>query len=131
MTGKESDDLYAGGYGGAEQFDPSDTLTGDNTEDPLDAGYTVPDTQPLGTRFGTTAREQEAGETLDQRLSEEEPDIDADDVAFTDVEGRTGRLVAPDEGSGFDDESDAIAYDVGRAGSASSAEEAAIHIINE
>ncbi|SDJ01628.1 hypothetical protein SAMN05444157_1296 [Frankineae bacterium MT45] len=130
MTGKESDDLYAGGYGGAEQFDPSDTLTGDNTEDPLDAGYTVPDREPKATRYGTTAREQEAGESLDQRLAEEEPDID-DDVAFTDVEERAGRLVAPDEGSGFDDETDAIATDVGRAGYASSAEEAAIHIIND
>ena len=39
----ESDDLYVGGIIGESQEDPSETLTGDNTEDPLDAGYTPPD----------------------------------------------------------------------------------------
>ena len=35
---KESDDLYVGGMVDRDQVDPSDSLTGDNTEDPLDAG---------------------------------------------------------------------------------------------
>ena len=50
-----------------------------------------------------------------------------------DVEGddRAGRLVAPDEGAHASVESDLIASDRGRAGYASSAEEAAVHIIDD
>jgi hypothetical protein len=38
-----------------------------------------------------------------------------------------GRLVAPDEGYGFDNESDSVAYDAGASGGGASAEELAIH----
>jgi hypothetical protein len=38
-----------------------------------------------------------------------------------------GRLVAPDEGYGFDDEADSVAYDAGAAGGGASAEELAMH----
>jgi hypothetical protein len=129
-----SDDLYVAGFGGNDQLDPAETLTGDNTEDPLDAGYTVPDRQPKSTRYGTTAEEQLAGESLDELLAEEEPDVTADDdLDFDAVDGgpapRVGRLVAPDEGAHSDLETDEIAFDVGRAGSAASAEEAAVHIV--
>jgi hypothetical protein len=41
-----------------------------------------------------------------------------------------GRLVDPDEGSGFDDEPDSVAYDAGAAGGGASAEEAAMHETN-
>jgi hypothetical protein len=43
---------------------------------------------------------------------------------------RAGRLVAPDEGVDVDDESDLLASDVGIDGSAASAEEAAVHVID-
>ena len=138
----ESDDLYAGGFAGADQVDPSESLTGDNTEDPLDAGYSPPDREPHATRYGTTAEEQRAGESLDQLLAEEEPDIDSSSESDSDeeypdwdedfeVEPRAGRLVAPDEGAHADQEADEIATDVGRAGYAASAEEAAMHIEDE
>lgn len=117
-----SDDLYDGGFEGGDQLDPSESLTGDNTEDPLDAGYSPPDREPRATRYGDS-------ETLDQRLAEEEPDVEeSDEWSDEDREPRAGRLVEPDEGSHPDRESDAIADDVGRAGYASSAEEAAVHI---
>jgi hypothetical protein len=117
-----SDDLYDGGFEGGDQLDPSESLTGDNTEDPLDAGYSPPDREPRATRYGDS-------ETLDQRLDEEEPDVEeSDEWSDEDQEPRAGRLVEPDEGSHPDRESDAIADDVGRAGCASSAEEAAVHI---
>jgi hypothetical protein len=38
-----------------------------------------------------------------------------------------GRLVAPDEGSGWDEEPDSVAYDAGAAGGGASAEELAMH----
>ena len=132
-----SDDLYEGGFGGPDQVDPSESLTGDNTEDPLDAGYSPPDREPRATRFGTTAEEQRHGESLDQLLAEEEPEIDASDHdddpdwRDDDEDPRTGRLVAPDEGAHGDEESDEIATDVGRAGYAASAEEAAMHTFDE
>jgi hypothetical protein len=123
-----SDDLYEGGFEGGDQIDPSESLTGDNTEDPLDAGYVPPDREPRATRYGTTADEQFAGESLEQRLAEEEPDVGSSDLADSEPDERAGRLVAPDEGAHPDVESDEIAFDVGRAGYAASAEEAAVHI---
>ncbi|NMO50569.1 hypothetical protein HH310_05095 [Actinoplanes sp. TBRC 11911] len=54
-----------------------------------------------------------------------------DDGQLDDDDPETvGRLVAPDEGYGFDDETDAIAYDAGAAGGGASAEELAIHETN-
>ncbi len=126
-----SDNIYNDSFEGNDQLDPSETLTGDNTEDPLDAGYSPPDYEPKATRFGTTAEEERSGESLDQLLAEEEPDITVEDVTFSAAEERAGRLVAPDEGAHEDEEKDEVAYDVGRAGDAASAEEAAVHVIEE
>ncbi len=123
----------------APQLDNTDTLLGqDLRSDPLDAGYSPPDYEPKSTRFGTTAEEQRQGETLDQRLAEEEPDVSADDLPEGDFDeidsspdARAGRLYAPDEGAHSDDESDAVAFDAGISGGSASAEEAAVHIIGE
>jgi hypothetical protein len=41
-----------------------------------------------------------------------------------------GRLVAPDEGYGFDDEPDSVAYDAGASGGGATAEELAMHETN-
>jgi hypothetical protein len=123
----------------AGQLENSETLLSqDLRSDPLDTGYDPPDYEPKATRFGTTAEEQREGETLDQRLAEEEPDVSADDVPpgdFDEIDAspdaRAGRLYAPDEGAHGDEESDAIAYDAGVSGGSASAEEAAVHIIGE
>ena len=124
------DDVYVGGVEDAEFMDQAETLTGEDPDEPMDTGYSPPDYQPVATRFGTTAAEQAQGESLDQRLAEEEPDIDVDTPPRVDV-SRAGRLVAPDEGAHGDDESESIAFDVGKAGSAASSEEAAMHIVDE
>ena len=125
-----SDDLYEGGFEGGDQVDPSETLTGDDTEDPLDFGYSPTEREPHATRYGTTAEEQFEGETLEQRLAEEEPDVGAASEDWFDDEPdqRAGRLVAPDEGAHPDVDEDETAEDVGLDGLASSAEEAAVHI---
>ena len=144
----ENDDLYGdsvyeGGVEDAEDMDPAENLTGDgiDLDEPLDTSYSPPDRRPAATRWGTTGEEQAAGESLDQRLSEEEPDPTAgpDDYAEDGGSGedggaaepRAGRLVAPDEGAHGDTEKDEIARDVGKAGSAASAEEAAVHVVDE
>ena len=133
------------------QLSADDTLVDRGLDDALDEGYSPPE-RPRGLdAFGTTAAEQQQGETLEQRLRQEEPDPTADpdaplsrndldddealsesDEFFDDDEvgdQRAGRLRAPDEGIFEDDEKDEIAEDTGIDGGAASAEEAAVHII--
>lgn len=125
------DDIYDGFIEGSSQLDPADSLTGQIGEDPLDAGYSPPDREPMATRWAQTEAEELSGDTLDQRLRQEEPDLTEDSIEGYDEDTRAGRLVAPDEGAHGDFESQAIASDVGRAGWAASAEEAAMHIVDE
>jgi hypothetical protein len=110
----ETDDPYEGTIVGNSQEDASETLTGDNTQDGLDAGYNPPD-RPQKSWRGETAAEAMEGESLDARLAEEEPDVSESDLDRADEQERTGRLVAPDEGAHEDVEADEIATDVGRA----------------
>ncbi len=129
-----------------EVADASDTLEGNPGDDPLDRGVIPPERWSAGIK---TAGEQES---LDQLLAEEEPDTpfdvdddlpeDSDDDAEADeyLDGlllddgpdpRAGRLVAEDEGAHADDEADLVARDVGIDGGAASAEEAAVHVVED
>jgi hypothetical protein len=135
-------------------LDPSDTLDGAPDGDPLEAGYLPTDRWSAGMRFGSTEAEERAGESLDQLLAEEEPDITLDpaeeepdedagsdeDAGDEDVDGlllddgpdpRAGRLVADDEGAHAPEEPDLVAYDAGIDGGAASAEEAAVHVVDD
>ena len=134
-------------------LDTSDTLAGEPGDDPLDRGVVTPERWSAGMRYGATADEQREGESLDQLLAEEEPDIafDADDeepsdaggdddAADEDIDGlllddgadpRAGRLVAEDEGAHSDSEADLAARDTGIDGGAATAEEAAMHVVDE
>lgn len=128
------------------QLEPEDTLIERGGADILDEGYSPPE-QPYGPgAFGPP-------ETLDQRLAEEEPDpASRINVMFDDAEQqrsdeaerasefppraevgqmRAGRLLAPDRGFGDDTEAELFAQDVGINGGAASAEEAAMHIIED
>src|SRR5690349_15606055 len=124
-------------------LDNSDTLDGNPAGDPLDVGYEASDKWSGADRFGTTAAEQRQGESLDQLLAEEEPDIDPyadpdpdgdeDDIARrgTEADPRAGRLYSEDEGLGPDEERDAVGYDAGIDYGGASAEEAAIHVTDD
>jgi Family of unknown function (DUF5709) len=93
---------------------------------------------------GVTPRERYQGETLDELLAEEEPDpamqfadeLDDDDpegefLEDTEIGGRrAGRLVSTNDGL-YDDEPELLALDVGIDGGAASAEEAAVHLIDD
>ena len=136
-----------------EVKDASDTLEGNPGDDPLDRGVAPPERWSAGIRYGSTAEEQEEGESLDQLLSEEEPDaaFEADDerpediaadenAADEDVDGlllddgpdpRAGRLVAEDEGAHPAGEADLVAHDAGIDGGAATAEEAAVHVVDD
>ena len=120
------------------QGQPYDTLDDRGVADVLDEGIVPPQKWSPGQGFGNTAAEQREGETLDQRIAQEEPEPDPYAEERPDVidDGqvgaeRSGRLVAPDEGAHEDTERDAVAYDVGIDGAAATAEEAAMHVIPE
>jgi len=87
--------------------------------------------------LGNTADEALQGESLDQRLRQEVPDVDPYAVDGENVGGpevgsdRSGRLVAPDQGLSEDDEKDLVAEDIGIDGAAASAEEAAVHVVED
>lgn len=116
-----------------------------DVEDPLDRGYSPPEKWSAAQGYGNTPYEEAAGETLDQRLVQEEPEPDpyeaaeqgpspdeAEDLADGEVgAARAGRLVEPDQGLGEDAEADLVADDVGIDGAAASAEEAAVHVVPE
>ncbi len=59
-------------------LDGSDTLDGAPGDDPLDRGVATPQRWSSAMRFGSTAEEQQAGESLDQLLAEEEPEPEDD-----------------------------------------------------
>ncbi|MEU3949307.1 DUF5709 domain-containing protein [Streptomyces sp. NPDC029526] len=126
-------------------LDAEDTLMDDGVDDPLDRGWSPPERPWAVEQSGVTAGERRRGETLDQRLAEELPEPtapggdglgdweDGDGELLDDEVGavRSGRLVAPDEGAHEDEEEALVAMDVGIDGAAASAEEAAMHIVDE
>lgn len=120
-----------------DQRQPSDTLDYHGVDDVLDEGIVSREKWSPGQGFGNTHLEEAQGESLEQRLAQEEPEsLDSDD--WDEDEGddevgddRSGRLVAPDEGAHEDEESAAVAYDVGIDGAGASAEEAAMHVIRD
>ena len=120
------------------QDQDEDTLLGRETHDPLDEGLTPPERWSPGEGFGTTAEEAARGETFEQRLAQEEPDWDPDaEWTEDDLDDgevgvrRAGRLVDPDGGLGPDEVPELVGDDVGIDGAGASAEEAAVHIVDE
>ena len=120
-----------------DQMQPEDTLLDRGVADVLDEGYSPPERYSAGEGFGSTADEALQGESLDQRVAQEEPDVDPyadEDVEDYDDEvgdQRSGRLVDPDQGLGEDTEKDLVGDDVGIDGAGASAEEAAVHTIRD
>jgi hypothetical protein len=138
----ENDSEIYGGYSVDDEDQPQgdgDSLSDDRgLAEPLDEGYSPPEKWSVGQGYGNTPLEEELGETLDQRLAQEEPEPDP--YAEEDVEdlddgevgdARAGRLVAPDEGTGEDQDSEMFADDAGIDGAGASAEEAAMHVVND
>lgn len=111
-----------------DQLTQEDALIDRGVDDLLDEGYSPPDQwQPV-----------KEDETLTQRLNDEVPDVQPDPGPADEQTGneeigtvRSGRLVAPDEGTGPDTEKDLIGAEVGIDGGAASAEEAAVHVVDE
>jgi hypothetical protein len=120
-----------------DQLQPQDSLDDRGVDDVLDEGISPPE-RPRGVfAKGVTDREQLEGETIDERIAQEEPEVweqaeaEADaDIVDGPVGGevgaqRTGRLLA----EGADD--DRFAVDEGIDGAGASAEEAAVHTVED
>jgi len=120
---------------GSDQLPMEDTLLARGVEDLLDEGYSPPD-RPRTNRWGETPLEESLGESLDLRLAQEEPEPwDPEHRApVGSEEDRTGRLAVDDDedtdptGAGSQH---LLVDDLGIAGGAASAEEAAMHVIPE
>lgn len=118
-----------------DQLEPDRSLVDRGVSDVLDEGYTAPEGWSAGQRYGNTAAEQAEGETLDQRIAQEVPEETdrgperADDGEAGDE--RSGRLVDPNAGIGEDVDSQLVGDEVGIDGGAASAEEAAVHVIED
>jgi hypothetical protein len=149
-TRHESEDLAD-----YEVLESSDTLEGPPGDDPLDRGIVPPDRWSSEIRSGS----EERSESLDELLAEEEPDISLDpdgessaeypwdenatrqevsrDVVAEGADPRAGRLAAEDEDfyaegdSYLVTEDELIARDAGIDGGGATAEEAAMHVIDE
>lgn len=119
----------------AAPLDLEDALNERDYDQTLDEGYSPPE-RPLGAeKTGITASEQREGESLEERLRQEVPDVGQDEPEeIGDLPGgtgepidpeagdaRSGRLVSPDE--------ELTASDVGIDAGAASAEEAAVHVV--
>jgi hypothetical protein len=149
MTGSDQGPHESEDLEDYEVEDSTDTLSGAPGDDPLDRGVVPPERWSGAIRRG----DGDDRESLDELLAEEEPDtpFDVDDEALEDLEDdedagdedvdglllddgpdpRAGRLVAPDEGSRPVDVTDLLARDVGIDGGAATAEEAAMHVVEE
>jgi len=130
-----------------DQLQPEDTLIDRGVDDVLDEGFSPPERLHGRSSLGTSRQ------SLDQLLSEEEQDpasrinipLDKDEQQRSDAaeretefpqrgevgRARAGRLVAPDQGFGEDSDAELVAEDVGISGGAASAEEAAVHVIDD
>lgn len=139
----------------SEQLDlqPEDMLLDTGVDDVLDGGYDIPEHYSAGQGFGNTPAEMVEGETLEQRIAQEEPDLTEADLPTSaaadgvtadlnvlleeslDDGGPAGgdqvvRLVDLNEGIGEDTESQLLGYDLADTAE-QSAEEAAIHLTDQ
>ncbi|MGB7964166.1 MAG: DUF5709 domain-containing protein [Propionicimonas sp.] len=122
-----------------DQLQPEETLLDRGVDDVLDEGYVTGENWSPAQGFGNTAAEMRRGETLDQRLTQEVPETVPDETPWNPDpseprevgKSRAGRLVDANGGyQGEDSEAESVGREVGIAGGAASAEEAAMHIID-
>lgn|GEM_PF-309550 len=123
-----------------DQLQADETLVDRGVDDVLDEGYVTGENWSAAQGFGNTVTEMRIGETLEMRIAQEEqPGVviegpwNPDPTEDREVgRARAGRLVDANGGvPGEDNEPRSIGHDVGIDGGAATAEEAAMHIIDD
>jgi Family of unknown function (DUF5709) len=115
-------------------LDPEDSLI---DRDQLDEGYSPPEKPYAVNDWGTTAAEEATDEPMDDRLAREVPDVALEegdglgDASDTDGELRDDEVGDERAGRLADDGEELFTEDVGIDGGAASAEEAAVHLVDE
>jgi hypothetical protein len=122
-----------------EQLDSAETLT-DPRVDILDEGWS-PVEQPRGVdAWGITPEEERTGQPLAGRLRRESPDETTDDDGdgLGDARGTDGELYDDEVGGArsgrlvlAEGDEDGFAEDIGIDGAGASAEEAAVHLVED
>ncbi|WP_166845687.1 DUF5709 domain-containing protein [Isoptericola sp. BMS4] len=126
-------DPLTGVEGDENQLPKEDTLLDPELDDVLDEGYS-PLERERSNHWGETAWEESTGEPLDRRLGAEQPDVWETDPLTRPDTTRAGRLVEDDDADPGDDggrENDLYSEDAGVDGAGASAEEAAVHWVEE
>lgn len=122
-----------------DQMQASETLIDRGVADVLDEGYVTAENWSVAEGYGNTPAEMRQARPLDLRLLEEEPEYVPDDTPWN-PEGekrevgrrRAGRIVDAYRGyAAVDEDPESFGWDVGIDGGAASAEEAAMHIIDD
>ena len=145
MAGSEYEEQpEAPDIGASVQLESAESLVGPPNEEALDAGYIPPDPPYVLDEAGVTPAAIREGESLDERLHRERPDAGVeeptpdggDQPEALAGDERSGRLAPAADtaiaGTGGDDtigSTDAV--DVGISGGAASAEEVAIHTLDD
>lgn len=127
-----SPDPETAAEGDTNQLQQDDTLLDRGVDSILDEGYSPPE-RPTGNRLETHL-DQVLGERLDDKLAQEEPeiwDVEGEPVPGAREADRAGRLAADEASATGEPTSSTMATDVGIAGSAATAEEAAMHVVDE
>jgi hypothetical protein len=136
-----------------EVLDATDTLAGVPGDDPLDRGVVAPLRWSAAIRSDITVADQDASRSLSRSLSAEEPDISPEpDSLGPDSDGwdenateddirriardtgpdpRAGRLTAEDDVEALIAAAEYVAHDAGTDGGGATAEEAAVHLIDD
>jgi hypothetical protein len=122
-----------------DQLQPEETLdyleSGERAPDPLDQGYSPPDTDRSSELWGTTAYEQAHEETIDQRIAQEVPDPVTAYGAPDNESGLDTERVGGDDPDAIDPEDDWYGEpdvdDVGLVAPAQAAEESAMRVVEE
>jgi hypothetical protein len=123
-----------------DQLQPEEPLLDRGVGDVLDEGYVTGENWSTAQGFGNTRAEMRKGETLEMRIAQELPEPVKDETPWNPDPSearevghkRAGRLVDANGGvPGLDNEAESVAKDVGIDGGAATAEEAAMHIIDD
>lgn len=101
---------------------PPPGVPGDNADD----AFTLPGDSLRASLGRTTAAEEREGETLDERLLQEQPDVMQADPE------NAGKLVSPESAvDELDETAEEVAFQASEPGTARTAEEEAVHIISD